>query len=140
MTTAGKPLDDSKRLELAESDALAVARERATAAAREWRDAQAGVAEQDEGDAPDVVAMAEELLARTTLLVGEIEDLPSRQRQVMWLLYVEGRSTEEIAGLLGFSPRTVRADARAATEALKAHLASSEERPVAENTPENEVS
>jgi RNA polymerase sigma-70 factor (ECF subfamily) len=55
-------------------------------------------------------------------LADALEALPERQRLVVTLFEIDGRSTEEIAGMLSVSPVTVRWHLHQARRALRAAL------------------
>ena len=55
-------------------------------------------------------------------LVEAVLELPANQRAAVHLFYYEGYSTEEIAGLLGQRPGTVRSHLSRAREALRQKL------------------
>ena len=58
----------------------------------------------------------------TRELVEAVLDLPANQRAAVHLYYYEGYSTEEIAGILGQRPGTVRSHLSRAREALRQKL------------------
>jgi RNA polymerase sigma-70 factor (sigma-E family) len=60
--------------------------------------------------------------AEHVAMLGQIARLPRRQRAVLVLRYYEDRSDEEIAGLLGCAPSTVRAYASRALATLRVEL------------------
>ncbi len=60
--------------------------------------------------------------AEHAAMLGQIARLPRRQRAVLVLRYYEDRSDEEIAGLLGCAPSSVRSYASRALATLRVEL------------------
>jgi RNA polymerase sigma factor (sigma-70 family) len=53
---------------------------------------------------------------------GAVDDLPARQRQVLYLHYAADLPFEEIAGILGISPSAARTHASRGMARLRTHL------------------
>ena len=70
-------------------------------------------------ESADYQAIETELL---TLVSREIEALPEKMRQVLKLLFLEGKSTSEIAAELNLSVQTVRNQKTKAIEIIKNSL------------------
>ncbi|TJY61539.1 RNA polymerase sigma-70 factor [Sphingobacterium alkalisoli] len=56
------------------------------------------------------------------ILSREIEELPTKCREVFKMIYIENKKTDEIADLLGISVKTVRGHKARAIELLKSQL------------------
>ena len=56
------------------------------------------------------------------ILAREIESLPGKCREVFKLIYLEGKNTDEIAGVLGLNVQTVRNHKTRAIELLRAQF------------------
>jgi RNA polymerase sigma-70 factor (ECF subfamily) len=89
--------------------------------ALDTRDSSGGPAGQLAGDAtsPSGAAAATE---RAELVRRAVDRLPDDYRRVLTLRYREGRSLEEIAGMMGRSPNAARKLWARAVEALEAEL------------------
>jgi RNA polymerase sigma-70 factor (sigma-E family) len=86
---------------------------------RSWRLVLSGAGSDIEGlPAPDpAIGYAER-----EAMLAELTKLPRRQRAVVVLRYYEGLSDQEIAGILGCTPGTVRGHASRALAALRVEL------------------
>ncbi|MEM8786374.1 MAG: RNA polymerase sigma factor [Pseudomonadota bacterium] len=104
------------------------------------RDQQRGRARRDKlaGDVASVLptheAPAVETKLATADLWGAVRQLPDRQRDAVLLVYSEGLSHREAAGILGCSEKTVSWHLHEARGALRQHLDPKPE-PVAEDAP-----
>ena len=81
-----------------------------------WMQKVSDIDEQPE--MPD--SKAEETAVEKDLL-EQVMALPEKHKEVVWLYYYEGYSTDEIAGILGSPPSTIRNRLRDARSKLK-HL------------------
>lgn len=70
----------------------------------------------DHENAPDIAAPEPEDYSD---VLEAVMNLPSKLKDVIWMYYYEGRSTDEIAAILGRPPSTVRNQLRDARGALK---------------------
>ncbi|MCR4646205.1 MAG: RNA polymerase sigma factor [Oscillospiraceae bacterium] len=73
----------------------------------------------DDDDAPEPAAPEEEDYSEVT---EAVMNLPPKLKDVIWLYYYEGYSTDEIASMLGRPPSTVRNQMRDARNLLKSVL------------------
>jgi RNA polymerase sigma factor (sigma-70 family) len=55
-------------------------------------------------------------------IYAEVENLPGRCGQIFKLLFIHGKSTEEIGGLLGINPQTVRTQKARAISLIRTAL------------------
>lgn len=75
----------------------------------------------DIDDAPDIPDRNTEEDAAEEDLLEQVLSLPEKHKEVVWLYYYEGYSTDEIARMLGSPPSTIRNRLRDARNKLK-HL------------------
>jgi len=86
---------------------------------RSWRVVLSGAGSDIEGvPTPDPAGS----YAEREAMLAELARLPRRQRAVVVLRYYEGLSDQEIAGVLGCKPGTVRGHASRALAALRVEL------------------
>lgn len=75
----------------------------------------------DIDEQPEIPDSKTEEKAAEEDLLEQVMALPEKHKEVVWLYYYEGYSTDEIAGMLGSPPSTIRNRLRDARSKLK-HL------------------